>query len=177
MLKQKFFKTTSFCLPLALTVALLAVLTAAGCGVRQLTKGELLPPEVSFKGLMLQPPTNQGLPLSVVLAVQNPNPMAITVLGYDYEVWAAGQSVAKGVSNQPVTLPARGETAVTVPVLLKLRAIPGLLPNLLQERKIPVEIAGGLRLPQTLGLRVPFRFREELTPQEGLEQISPFLPK
>ena len=164
MLKANFFKTTSICLPLALMAALLALLATTGCGIRQLAKGELLPPEVRFKGLMLQPPTHQGVPLSVVLEVQNPNPMAITVLGYDYEVWAAGQSVAKGVSNQPVTLPARGETAVTVPVLLKLRNLPGLLPNLLQEKRIPVEIAGGLRLPQTLGFRVPFRFREELTP-------------
>ncbi len=164
-------------LTLILVMAMLGGITVPGCGIRQLAKGELLPPEVRFKGLMLQPPTHQGVPLSVVLAVENPNPMAITVLGYDYEVWAAGQSVAKGVSNQPVTLPARGETAVTVPVLLKLRNLPGLLPNLLQEKKIPVEIAGGLRLPQTLGFRVPFRFREELTPQEGLEQIKPFLGK
>jgi LEA14-like dessication related protein len=147
----------------------------SGCGVRQLAKGELLPPEVRFKGLGLQPPTNQGLPLTLVLALENPNPTTIRVLGYDYEVLVAGQSVAQGVGNQPVILPARGETTVTVPVVLRLRNIPGLLPNLLQGKKIPVEIAGGLRLPQTLGFRVPFRFREELTPQEGLEEIKPFL--
>jgi LEA14-like dessication related protein len=158
-------------LPLAVAVGLVI----SGCGVRQLTRGELVPPEVRFKGLSLQPPTNQGLPLSLVLALSNPNPTTITVLGYDYEVRVAGQSVAKGVGHQPVTLPARGETTVTVPVILKLRAFPGLLPCLLQEQKIPVEIAGGLRLPQTLGFRVPFRFREELTPQEGLDQIRPFL--
>jgi hypothetical protein len=160
---------------LAAVVMLLAGLAAWGCGVRQLTRGELMPPEVRLKGLGLQPPTNQGWPLTLVLAVQNPNSRSITVLGYDYEVWAAGQSVAKGVGNQPVTLPAQGETTVTVPVLLRLRNIPGLLPNLLQNKKIPVEIAGGLRLPQTLGFRVPFRFREQLTPQEGLEQLEPFL--
>ncbi len=178
MLKQMKHKPShalSVLLPVIAGLALLASLTALGCGVRQLAKGELLPPEVRFKGVGLQPPTNQGWPLTVVLAVQNPNPMAITVLGYDYEVWAAGQSVAKGGGNQPFTLPARGETTVTVPVLLKLRNLPGLLPNLMQNQKIPVEIAGGLRLPQTLGFRVPFRFREELTPQEGLEQIKPFL--
>jgi LEA14-like dessication related protein len=160
-------------LPLAVLVGLML----SGCGVRQLARGELVPPEVRFKGLGLQPPTNQGLPLTLVLALENPNPTTITVLGYDYEVRVAGQSVAKGVGNQPVTLPARGETTVTVPVLLKLRALPGLLPCLLQEQKVPVEISGGLRLPQTLGFRVPFRFREELTPQEGLEQIKPFLER
>jgi LEA14-like dessication related protein len=158
-----------------LSLAVVVGLMVSGCGVRQLTRGELVPPEVRFKGLSLQPHTNQGLPLTLVLALENPNPTTITVLGYDYEVRVAGQSVAKGVGHQPVTLPARGETTVTVPVILKLRAFPGLLPCLLQEQKIPVEIAGGLRLPQTLGFRVPFRFREELTPQEGLDQIRPFL--
>jgi hypothetical protein len=158
-----------------LPLMIIGLMMISGCGVRQLARGELLPPEVRFKGLGLQPPTHQGLPLTLVLTLENPNPTTITVLGYDYEVRVAGQSVAKGVGNQPVTLPARGETTVTVPVVLRLRNIPGLLPNLLQEKKIPVEIAGGLRLPQTLGFRVPFRFREELTPQEGLEQIQPFL--
>jgi hypothetical protein len=158
-----------------LPLVIIGLMMISGCGVRQLARGELLPPEVRFKGLGLQPPTHQGLPLTLVLTLENPNPTTITVLGYDYEVRVAGQSVAKGVGNQPVTLPARGETTVTVPVVLRLRNIPGLLPNLLQEKKIPVEIAGGLRLPQTLGFRVPFRFREELTPQEGLEEIQPFL--
>jgi LEA14-like dessication related protein len=164
-------------LPIILMLLSLAVtgLMISGCGVRQLVRGELVPPEVRFKGLGLQPLTHQGLPLTVVLGLNNPNPTTITVLGYDYEVRVAGQSVAQGVDNQPVTLPARGETTVTVPVLVKLRALPGLLPNLLQEKKIPVEITGGLRLPQTLGFRVPFHFREELTPQEGLEEIKPFI--
>jgi LEA14-like dessication related protein len=174
-LRKKRYANTAVWPLLVALILLLAGLTASGCGVRQLARGELMPPEVQLKGLGLQPPTNQGLPLTVVLAVQNPNPRAITVLGYDYEVWAAGQSVAKGVGNQPVTLPAQGETTVPVPVVLRIRNIPGLLPNLLQNKKIPVEIAGGLRLPQTLGFRVPFRFREQLTPQEGLEQLEPFL--
>jgi LEA14-like dessication related protein len=158
-----------------LSLAAVVGLMIFGCGVRQLTRGELVPPEVHFKGLGLQPPTNQGLPLTLVLGLENPNPTTITVLGYDYEIRMAGQSVARGVGNRPVTLPAKGETTVTVPVLLKLRAVPGLVPCLLQDQKVPVEISGGLRLPQTLGFRVPFRFREELTPQEGLEQIKPFL--
>ena len=177
MLRKKRYEKSAVWPVLAALVLLLAGLGPLGCGVRQLARGELMPPEVQLKGLGLKPPTNQGLPLTVVLAVQNPNPRAITVLGYDYEVWAAGQSVAKGVGNQPVTLPAQGETTVTVPVLLRLRNIPGLLPTLLQNKKIPVEIAGGLRLPQTLGFRVPFRFREQVTLQEGLEQLEPFLGK
>jgi hypothetical protein len=165
--------------PVLLYLAVLAVLasclTPLGCGVRQLTRGELLPPEVRLKGLGLQPPGKQGWPLICVLAVTNPNPRSITVLGYDYQVWVEGRSLAQGTSGERITLPAQGEATVEVPVLLKLKTLPGLLPKLLQEEQLTVEIAGGLRLPQTLGFRVPFRFREKLTPQQGLEHLSPFL--
>ena len=174
MSRQKFFKLRFVLLPLTVVV-LAGCLTALGCGVRQLAKGELQPPEVRLQALGLQPPTNQGWPLTCVLAVENPNSMTIRVLGYDYEVWVEGQSVAKGAGNRPVTLPAKGVATVEVPVLLKLRTLPGLLPRLLQEEKLTVDIAGGLRLPQTLGFRVPFRFREQLSPGEGLEHLRPFL--
>jgi hypothetical protein len=160
---------------LALVVALISCLATWGCGVRKLAQQELQPPEVRLQGLGLRAPGPQGWPLTCVLAVKNPNPMTIKVLGYDYEVWLEGRSVAKGESNQTVTLPAQGEATVEVPVLLKLKALPGLLPLLLREKALTVEIAGGLRLPQTLGFRVPFRFREKLTPEEGLEHLQPFL--
>jgi LEA14-like dessication related protein len=158
-----------------LAVAVAGGLMIAGCGVRQLVRGELVPPEVRFKGLGLQPPTLQGLPLTVVLALHNPNPTTIKVLGYDYEVRVAGQDVARGGGDQPVILPAGGETTVALPVVLRLKSIPGVLPYLLQDQRVPVEITGGLRLPQTLGFRVPFRFREQLTLKEGLSELGPFL--
>jgi hypothetical protein len=146
-----------------------------GCGVRQLARGELLPPEVRLQALGFQPPGKQGWPLRVVLAVNNPNSTAIRVLGYDYEVRVEGQSLAQGAGDRAVFLPARGEAVVEVPVVLKLRNLPALLPKLLQDEKLTVDIAGGLRLPQTLGFRVPFRFREKVAPQEGLEHLRPFI--
>lgn len=161
---------------LAVVVILASCLLACGCGVRKLARGELEPPEVRLQGLGLRPPGPQGWPLTAVLAVRNPNPMTIKVLGYDYEVWVEGQSLARGGSNKTVTLPAQGEALVEIPVLLKLKTLPGLIPLLLrEEQELSLEIAGGLRLPQTLGFRVPFRFREKVTPQEGLDQLRPFI--
>ena len=175
MLRLHHFPIRPVLIYLALLALWVSCLTPLGCGVRRLTQGELLPPEVRLKGLGLQPPGKQGWPLIVVLAVANPNPMTITVLGYDYQVWVEGQRLAQGASEGRITLPAQGEATVEVPVLLKLKTLPGLLPKLLQEEQLTVEIAGGLRLPQTLGFRVPFRFQEKLTPQQGLEHLSPFL--
>ncbi len=175
MLRHLRFQSRSVLCFLAAVVLLVGCLKVFGCGVRQLAKGELKPPEVRLKALGLQPPGKQGWPLNLVLGVENPNPITIRVLGYDYEVRVEGQSVAKGAGDRAVILPAQGEATVEVPVLLKLRNLPALLPRLLQEEKLTVEIAGGLRLPQTLGFRVPFRFREKVAPQEGLEHLRPFL--
>lgn len=160
---------------LTVVVVLVTCLAASGCGVRKLAQAELEPPEVQLQGLRLLPPGPQGWPLTGVLGVKNPNPMTIKVLGYDYEVWVEGRSLAKGQSSQTISLPAQGEATVEVPVLLKLKTLPGLLPQLLRDEELTVEIAGGLRLPQTLGFRVPFRFRGKLTPKEGLEHLQPFL--
>ena len=160
---------------LALMVVLVSCLAALGCGVQKLARGEIEPPEVRLQGLGLRPPGPQGWPLTVVLAVANPNPMTIKVLGYDYEVRVEGRSLAQGASNKTITLPARGEATIEAPVLLKLQSLPGLLPRLLREEELTVDIIGGLRLPQTLGFRVPFRFQEKVTPKAGLEHLRPFI--
>jgi len=175
MPKSKLFQNRPVLFQLAAMAALLSCLIAWGCGVRKLAQQELQPPEVRLQGLGLRPPGPQGWPLTCILAVKNPNPTTIKVLGYDYEVWVEGRSLASGASNRTVTLPAQGEAKVEVPVLLKLKSLPGLLPQFLREEELTVEITGGLRLPQTLGFRVPFRFREKLTPKEGLEHLQPFL--
>ncbi len=159
---------------LMLTTCVLACL--GGCGVQQLTRGELEPPKVALQSLALGLPTAQGLPLECTLLVDNPNPQDLRVLGYDYELKLEGQQVLQGESREEVTLPARGQALVTVPILLKLRALPGLLPSILKEEKLNYQVAGGVRLASLLGgFRVPFLFQGQMTPKEGREQLRLFL--
>lgn len=156
---------------------LMICLTALGCGVGDLAKKAVEPPRVNLKAVTIQAPTKQGWPLTCILIVENPNPVNLKVLGYDYEVWVEGNSVAQGVSSQPFSLPAQGEAMVEVPVLLKLRALPDLVPRALTEQKLKYKIAGGLRLPQTLGFRVPFRFTGDITAEQGLNNLKPLFYK
>jgi len=159
---------------LLLTAWVLACL--AGCGVRQLARGELEAPRVKFQSLTLGLPTPQGLPLDCLLLVENPNPQDLRVLGYDYEVWLEGRRVIQGESSEAVTLPARGQTLVTVPILVKLRALPPILPAVLQERPLNYQISGGVRLASLLGgFRVPFRAEGRMTPKQGMEQLRLFM--
>lgn len=147
----------------------------AGCGVGQLTRGEVEPPRVAFKSLAVSLPTPQGLPLQCGLLVENPNAQEFRVLGYDYELWLAGRPVAQGESQEEVVLPARGQTLVNVPILVKFKGLGQVLPAVLSGEKVPYRVSGGVRLSSLLGgMRVPFSFQGRVNPKEGLEQLRPF---
>jgi LEA14-like dessication related protein len=153
-----------------------ALVCIGGCGVQQLARGELEPPQVKFQSLAVGLPTPQGLPLECALLVANPNPQDLRVLGYDYELRLEGQKVIQGESRQEVTLPARSQTLVAVPILVKLQALSRFLPALLQDAKLNYQISGGVRLASLLGgFRVPFSFQGKMTPKEGREQLRLFM--
>jgi LEA14-like dessication related protein len=159
-----------------LALAIWGVVCLGGCGIQQLTRGELQAPKVTFKSLAFGLPTGQGLPLECNLLVDNPNPQDLRILGYDYDLQLEGQQVLQGESREEVTLPARGQVLVTVPILVKLRALPALLPSILKEEKLHYQVAGGVRLASLLGgFRVPFHFQGQMTPKEGREQLRLFL--
>ena len=168
----------------ALGLGLLMLMLLPACGVRQLTQGEIQPPEVSFQGLTLGRPTSRGWPLSVALLLTNPNPQPLNLLGYDYQLWIEGKSVATGVSRQAVNLPPRGQTLAEVPIMVQLPAVMELLPQFLpmlqksqQQRQFHYQIAGSFRLASVLGgiIPIPFRFQGEASPQEGLNFLKPYL--
>lgn len=156
----------------------MGLVTLWGCGVRQLARGELEPPEVTLKAVTLSPPTRAGWPLSLSLLLENPNPQSLSLLGYDFDFGLEGRSVAQGAGQEAVTLPPRGQAVVVVPILLKMPALMKVWPALLLsgEPKLRYQISGGFRLASLLGgLRVPFKFQGELTPKEGLDQLRPYL--
>jgi LEA14-like dessication related protein len=164
---------------LALALGLLMSLNLPACGVRQLAQGNIQAPQVRWQGLAVGRPSPRGWPLTVSLLLTNPNSQPLDLQGYDYELWLEGQSVARGASREPVNLPAGGQTVARVPILVKLPALMGLLPLLLQPEPPPIsyQVAGGFRLAELMGglVRVPFRFRGQVTPTEGLNLLRPYL--
>lgn len=155
---------------------LLLLLLLGGCGVRQVIEGRLQPPEIKLQAVTIRPPASGCWPLSVTLALTNPNAESLQLLGYDYEISLAGQDLIRGESSSRLVLPAGGEASLEIPVLLNLEAVPPVLGPLLMGAKVPYALAGGVRLAQVLGgLRVPFRFRGELTQEEGLHYLKDFL--
>jgi hypothetical protein len=165
-----------------LALTLLAVIPA--CGVRQLARGEIQPPKVTFQGLMIYQPTPRGWPLGARLLLANPNPQAVNLLGYDYQLWIEGKSVAQGVSQQAVNLPPSGQTVTEVPMTVQLPAVLELLPQFLpmlekqpQQRQFHYQIAGSFRLASVMGgiIPIPFKFQGEASAREGMEFLRPYL--
>jgi LEA14-like dessication related protein len=157
----------------------LMLVLLAGCGVRQLTSGEITPPQVKFQGIAVGVPDSQGWPLGVSLLLTNPNDRSLELKGYNYELWLEGKSVARGTGETPVVLPPRGQTVARVPILVQLPAVMSLLPQLLQPEPGPVayRVAGSFRLKSVLGglVPLPFSFQGRLTPRQGMEMLRPYL--
>ena len=176
---------------LALVIALAAVIGLTGCGVgqlQQMARGEIQAPKVTYQGLKVYQPTSQGWPLGATLLLENPNPQALSLLGYDYQLWIEGKSVAQGTSQQPVNLPPLGQTVTELPIMVQLPAVLDLLPQFLPQflgqqqqqmplRKFHYQIAGSFRLASVLVgiIPIPFKFQGEASPQEGMDFLKPYL--
>ncbi len=158
-------------------LGLLILSLLLGCGVRELARGELQPPQATLKGVSASKPTATGWPLSFIVLLENPNPRELRLLGYDFELTLAGRKVANGGNDTAMVLPAFGQSVIQVPVLVKVVEIIGLWPVLLQpDIAISYQLRGGLHLASLLGgLRVPFRFQGTITPREGMDQLKLFL--
>lgn len=170
------------CLGIFLALTLLAAIPA--CGVRQLARGEIQPPKVTFQGLTIYRPTPRGWPLGARLLLANPNSQAVNLLGYDYQLWIEGKSVAQGVSQEAVNLPPSGQTVTEVPIMVQLPGVLELLPQFLpmlqkrqQQRQFHYEIAGSFRLASVMGgiIPIPFKFQGEASPREGMDFLRPHL--
>jgi LEA14-like dessication related protein len=167
---------------LGIFLALLTTMPA--CGVRQLAQGEIQPPKVTFQDLKIYQPTARGWPLGARLLLENPNPQAVNLLGYDYQLWIEDRSVAQGTSQQAVNLPPLGQTVTEVPILVQLPGVMELLPQFLpmlqkprQQRQFHYQIAGSFRLASVMGgiIPIPFKFQGEASPREGMDFLRPYL--
>ena len=150
---------------------------AVGPGGDSAPQGDLSRPQI-------YPPTARGWPLGARLLLENPNAEAVNLLGYDYQLWIEGKSVAQGTSQQAVNLPPLGQTVTEVPIMVQLPAVMELLPQFLpmlqkqqQQRQFHYQIAGSFRLASVMGgiIPIPFKFQGEASPQEGMNFLRPYL--
>lgn len=154
-------------LPIVLSCLCLLGLLNAGCAAIPGTKP--LPPKVSLIGVR---PLNLSLTkqkLAFKLKVVNPNRFDLPMESLQFAASFAGQEIAKGSSDKPVTLPARGEAelevtvnAGIVQVLERFRSmieggtieldygVKGTVKLANWPRRIPFDVVGELEDPTTV---------------------------
>ena len=163
----------------AAILALAGMAAAWGCGAQRLARGEIKPPKVTLQGLTLGMPTGSGWPVFASLRLENPNPEALSILGYDYNLWLEERPVAQGTSQGQVQLPPLGETVTEFPIVVNVNSVLAILPRALQnqQQKLHYRLAGGIRLSPVLAglVRVPFSFQGEVSPKEGWDFLRPHM--
>lgn len=137
----------------------LVLLIAACAGVR----GPVQPPHVSLVDLRVHDVKLFEQRYGLQLRVQNPNNVALPIVGMDYTVRLNDVEFGKGVSRETVTVPAYGESVVEVQLVSNLWSLWQRLQDLQQSGEsagLRVDIAGGVSLAHG-SAALPFRFQGE----------------
>lgn len=129
----------------ALTPVLaLAALAACGGGRRVPPPPPIAldPPSLRIDGLVPEELDAYGVTLAVQGAVENPNPVGVSVARFDYAIDVDGQRVAAGRIESGLGIPARGVAPVVVPVRLPWSQVPGFLGMLAVRESLPFRVSG-----------------------------------
>lgn len=138
----------------AILCAALFGLMLSGCAA--LTT-RLETPYVSLAGLELKQVGIFEQRYDLTLRIQNPNAVSLPIAGMNYELQLNGKPFARGVSNDPVDIPAYGEAVTRVQVTSNMVGLLDHLKRLGQkgEPRLDYKVAGNVSLANRM-IDLPF---------------------
>ncbi len=144
------------------TAVFLATLLIGACA--GIGSAPMQPPHVSLVDLRVNEVKLFEQRYGMELRVQNPNSVALPIVGMEYSVRLNDVDFGKGVSRQAVTVPAYGEALIQVDLVSSTWSLLQRIKDLQQGRlpqSLKVQIAGGVSLAQGTG-PLPFSFQGEI---------------
>lgn len=94
----------------------------------------------------------------VRVLVENPNDRELPVTGLDYELFLEGDSFAKGVSNKPFTVPAKGETTFDMTVRTNfVSGVARLMSRLNGREQVQYVVEGKVLTDISMLKKIPFQ--------------------
>jgi LEA14-like dessication related protein len=145
---------------LGAVVALAAVVVAGlGCPEKDRALQHFLKPAtVEIKDLFVSWFSGDNLDLTLALEIDNPNPVALTLVGLEYELAVLGQPLAQGVVDARVQIKPAGQSEVQVPVAVALKEALSIYEQSKVVDVVDYELKGHIRLHTWLGdLHLPFQ--------------------
>ncbi len=114
-------------------------------------------PSVNVAGVKLQDISFQAVTLDFDLKVHNPNGFGASLNGFDYKFALEEKELFSGNNNNPLTIPAMGESHVHIPLTLNFKEIYGLIQNTKSLDSLKYQISGNLAPGGLLsGFPIPF---------------------
>jgi LEA14-like dessication related protein len=120
--------------------------------------GEQILPKVSFQRLKVKSIDFDEVSTDLVLRIDNPNPIGLTVAEFAYDLDLAGHDLIDGTQPGGLTIAADGSSKLALPVHATFHEVFDLAGDLRGEDEVPFQLSGQLGFRTPLGLvRVPVR--------------------
>jgi LEA14-like dessication related protein len=101
-------------------------------------------PRLSVKQARLTDLTFESLVIALDVKIHNPNPIGLTMQGFDYDLAITGSSFLTGKQNRSMTIPAEGESILEIPVGIQFVELYNVFKTLKNRDNAPYRIACGL---------------------------------
>jgi LEA14-like dessication related protein len=129
---------------------LLTFIALAGCS------SFVKEPVVTVKDLKVVSLDAAGAGMELSLAVKNPNPYDIKLLGFSYDLKVMSLPLTKGGAREEIKFPSHEETEVKIPIRIPYGDLLEILKRMPNPDAVPYQLAAGLDLDSPLGqLSVP----------------------
>lgn len=137
-------------------LALAAALTLAGCASLDLA-GIVKKPEVTVTGAEIELLTFDEARVRFDVALANPNPVGVSLAGFDYRLTIDGVELLTGTVEKAVSIPARGSSTIPVPVAFRYDALISAVASLTDAAESPYQMSVGFSfdVPVLGKVRVP----------------------
>jgi LEA14-like dessication related protein len=135
----------------ALTTVSVGRLLAAAALVGLAACASVKAPILRVDGLRLGKPGITGASMEVTFALRNPNPEAMLVERFDYELFVNDQRLGRGFQPAAVDLPGFGEQRVTSRFDLNFFSLPGAVKAVLADDRAQARVKGDFFVRQQGG--------------------------
>jgi LEA14-like dessication related protein len=143
--------------------AILLMFVLAGCSTVQESL-QIRQPTLGFQEVQCTDLTFEAVELTLNVNVQNPNPVPIQLIGFDYALKINDTDFLAGEQDEGITVAALGDSSVRIPVMFRYHDLYQTFQALKDRAVTAYQLAGGLTfdLPVAGITRVPFNTSGEL---------------
>lgn len=120
-------------------------------------------PELSFSGLKVKKMGFTGIDLELGLNLVNKNIFGFDIGALNYDIALAGSPVAKGITENLASIPAKGKGEIKLPLTINFASALGSLSSALKGGSIEADIKGDADLKTPFGpITLPFETTQNI---------------